>query len=555
MATLEWNPRRLTPWPGKDCEDSVSMIIDFRTVTQNTPIETDICIVGAGAAGIALARELLGTHVRVCLIESGGLTYDPEVEALNDAENAGELALRLEYNRARFLGGTTNLWGGSCAPLDPLDFEERPWIPDSGWPIGRADLDPYLDRARPYFQLPDVSFEPRGYAREQPEKARLHLQVQGGDLAEKIVLRSPRVPFGVLFRPDLEAENSNLTVMLHANGLRLETDDAGKTVHSLQIGSLDGRRAKIRARIFILAGGIENARLLLLSDHPNPAGLGNGHDTVGRYFCDHLNMTSGRVLIHGPADFVRHHDIEGLYDHANPTREPVVVGLQPTPEVQKREEIGNYLCFISETYQGEDSAGFLALRRIIGRIKRWRSPNDFTQDFTTVAGDFADAVKGTYGFFIDQTPLRLYKLHHFSEQVPNRDSRIMLGGDIDALGLRRMRVAWNVTAQDKRTVVRSQRLVAQEIGRLGLGRVEIEMATEDDPWPDSLHQSSHYMGTTRMSNDPARGVVDANCRVHGVSNLYVAGGSVFPTGGGGMVTFNIVALAIRLADHLKTVMA
>jgi choline dehydrogenase-like flavoprotein len=531
------------------------MIIDFRTVTQDTVITTDICIVGAGAAGIAIARELLGSAVKVCLIEGGGLEYDPEVELLNDAENVGEFTLHLEYNRARFLGGTTNLWGGSCAPLDAADFEERPWIPDSGWPIGRTDLEPYFGRARPYFQLSDYSFDPQDCTREMPELARLRLPIQGGDITEKIVLRSPRVGFGQVYRPDLAAENTNLTVMLHANGMRLETDEAGKTVHSLRIGSLDGRRASIQARIFILAGGIENARLLLLSDRPNPAGLGNEYDNVGRYFCDHLNMTSGRVLIQGATDFVRFYDIEGLYDHTNPTHEPVIVGLQPTPEAQRREGIGNYLCFISETYEGEDSAGFLALRRIIGRIKRWRSPTDFTHDFATMTGDFADAVKGAYGYFVNEAPLRLYKLHHFSEQVPNRDSRIMLADSVDPLGLRRMRVSWNVTPQDKHTAVRAQWLVAQELGRLGLGRVEIEMAGDDDPWPASLHQSSHYMGTTRMSSDPRKGVVDANCRVHGMTNLYVAGGSVFPTGGGGMVTFNIVALAIRLADHLKTQLA
>jgi len=531
------------------------MIIDFRTVFQDTVIATDICIVGAGAAGIALARELRGSPVKVCVIESGGLNYEPDVELLNDAENVGELPLHLEYNRARYLGGTTNLWGGSCAPLDALDFEKRPWIPDSGWPIGRTDMEPYFDRAKPYFQISDYSFDPSDYIRNKSELATSRLSLQGGDITEKFILRSPPTRFGEVYRADLEAENTNLTVMLHANGIRLETDDAGKTVHKLAIGSLDGRRASIQARVFILAGGIENARFLLLSDRSNPAGLGNVYDNVGRYFCDHLNMTSGRILIQGSTDFVRFHDIEGLYDHSNPTHEPVIVGLQPTPEVQRREGIGNYLCFISETYQGEDSAGFLALRRIMGRIKRWRNPTDLPHEFSTVAGDFADAVRGAYGFLVDQTPLRLYKLHHFSEQVPNRDSRIMLGDGVDALGLRSMRVAWNVTPQDKHTVVRSQWLIAQEFGRLGLGRVEIEMATDDDPWPASLHQSSHYMGTTRMSSDPSKGVVDADCRVHGMTNLYIAGGSVFPTGGGGMVTFNIVALAIRLADHLRAELA
>lgn len=526
------------------------MLLDIRSLPDGETVQTDICIVGAGAAGIAIARELVGSGLKVCLLESGGLEYDEPTHELNHVRNVGELTLNLDYFRARYFGGTTNLWGGNCAPLDPIDFEARPWIPASGWPIQRDDLEPYYHRAQPYFELPDHGYDPDEWARAVPEFAAARLPVHGGPVAEKLYQRSPRTAFGERYRADLAPDSCNVTVLLHANAVGLDTDEDARTVRAVRVATLDGKRYAVAARLVILAAGIENARLLLLSSDRMPAGLGNGHDVVGRYFTEHLNVVSGEVLL--PDRFGAHafYDIEGWADRVSPTRVPMVVGLQPTPEAQAREGIANYVAFIAETARAEQSPGYRAARRLLGRVRRGQIPENAAADLGALVGDFGSVVRGGYDHLFGGGT-RVFRFQHFFEQVPNPDSRLTLADERDALGLPMMQVAWRTSALDKRTLARGQDLVIRALGQAGVGRVRPEFTAEDQPWPDALGQSSHYMGTTRMSDGPRTGVVDRDCRVHGTTNLFVAGGSVLPTGGAAMVTINIVTLAIRLADHAR----
>lgn len=137
------------------------------------------------------------------------------------------------------------------------------------------------------------------------------------------------------------------------------------------------------------------------------------------------------------------------------------------------------------------------------------------------------------------------------EPAPNPDSRVVLVGDRDELGLQRVALDWRLSEADKRNVRQTLELFGAEIGRAGIGRPKILYEEDDSGWPEDLGGGEHLMGTTRMSDDPKQGVVDRHCRVHGMANLFVAGSSVFPTAGGATPTLMIVALAIRLADHLK----
>ena len=129
------------------------MFVDARSVPTKTVVECDICIIGAGAAGLTLAREFSGQEFRVCLLESGGLEFDAATQSLYQGKNAGPLQIELDTERIRYFGGTTNLWGGYCRPLDEEDFEERDWVPNSGWPFRRAELEPYYERAHRLCQL------------------------------------------------------------------------------------------------------------------------------------------------------------------------------------------------------------------------------------------------------------------------------------------------------------------------------------------------------------------------------------------------------------------
>jgi choline dehydrogenase-like flavoprotein len=147
-------------------------------------------------------------------------------------------------------------------------------------------------------------------------------------------------------------------------------------------------------------------------------------------------------------------------------------------------------------------------------------------------------------------PPRRYFFKTAMEQAPNRESRVMLGEERDRLGCARVALCWSLTSLDRRTFDRGHEILHEELRRANVGSLETAFGPADDAWPPGLRGARHHMGTTRMHVDPRRGVVDPQCRVHGISNLYVAGSSVFPTGGAANPTLTIVALALRLAEHV-----
>jgi choline dehydrogenase-like flavoprotein len=152
------------------------------------------------------------------------------------------------------------------------------------------------------------------------------------------------------------------------------------------------------------------------------------------------------------------------------------------------------------------------------------------------------------------TPLDHVRLSTRIDPVPNPDSRITLGSERDPLGLPRIEFHWQLSPLDKQSVRRTLEILGAELGSAGLGRLQITLDDDDTTWPKDTRGGWHHMGTTRMNDDPKRGVVDRNCQVHGISNLFIAGSSVFPTAGSGTPTMLLVSLALRLADHIKGLM-
>jgi choline dehydrogenase-like flavoprotein len=140
-----------------------------------------------------------------------------------------------------------------------------------------------------------------------------------------------------------------------------------------------------------------------------------------------------------------------------------------------------------------------------------------------------------------------------AEQYPEPDSRITLSDQLDALGLRKACIDWHLSELERKTARRMVETVGAEFERLNLGKLELSdwMRPEIEDWRSWVKEGNHHSGATRMADDPRQGVVDRNCRVHGIENLYISSSSVFPTTGTANPTFTIIALAIRLADHLK----
>jgi choline dehydrogenase-like flavoprotein len=524
------------------------MIESLRPPASGEAIEADLCIIGAGAAGIALAREFAGRRTRVLVVEGGGLQADARSQDLYRGESIGPLPYDLASTRMRFFGGSTNCWTGYCAPLSALDLAPRPWVPYSGWPIGIEALAAHYPRAQQLLDLGRFDYTTAGFEGEGGSM----LRFDPARLVNRFWQRSPPSRFGPKFRAELAAAE-NVRILLDANAVELLADRDAKRVGGLRLATPDGTRALVRAHGFVLAaGGIENARLLLLSRSRQPQGLGNHHDLVGRFFMEHPFVLAATIAPVGDAGWVRDYS-----DFALPGGGRGTAGIGPSDEAQQRELT---LDAIATLFAGrvDPNSGSQALGRLWEAFSRRELPGDWSEDVLRVLADLDDAAAAVYHELRDQphpAPLldagRLNLIVHV-EQAPDPENRVTLGEERDELGLPRARLRWGLGALERHTVERVSRLVAEEFGRLSLGRLRYEdwLPPPAAGWPE-VSIKCHHIGTTRMSDDPRRGVVDRDCRVHGIENLWIAGSSVFPTSGFANPTLTIVALTLRLAGMLR----
>lgn len=506
--------------------------------------ECDVCIVGSGPAGATLAAELSGSSLRVALLESGGRMRLPEADGLDEIENVGHPRTGNQWAvRNRIVGGSSHTWGGRCAPLDEIDYERRNWIPFSGWPLRGEELTPYMARSAAHLGLAvgDGYSDARFWAiaaRRPP----------AGDPDPRLLApffwqfsRDPEESYPYEYRRfgrGLEARlGPNVTLATGATVVRIDTVESGAAVRSVEIADREGRRRALAARAVVLcAGGIENPRLLLAS------GLGAGRDLVGRFLMDHLRGPLGHVDDAGAGALKRRfgrYNVGDVFFRA---------GLRLGPRVQRQERLLNCAAWLGETLSPDDP--WAALRRIAGGKPLWPS------DALAVAGNARFLAGGAMDYFVRGAgvPRKLdaLELICMCEQLPDPDSRITLSQRRDRFGVPLARVDWRVHEAEARTLARTAEIVAQEFARLGLPAVTLaDWAREGAALPGSFVDVAHPSGATRMSDAPSSGVVDADGQVHGVDGLYVVGSSVFPTVGHCNPTQTIVALAIRLGDHLK----
>jgi choline dehydrogenase-like flavoprotein len=510
------------------------MIIDARSVPAGTVLKAPVCIVGAGAAGITLAREFIGSGFETLLLESGGIEFASETQDLYQGAIVGRPFEDLTTSRLRFFGGTTNHWAGVCAPYDAVDFEER--FPYHGWPFDRAYLDPWYRRAQDVCQL-----GPFEYAAAQwgitPEQ--LTPPFDGPAFVCKILQQSPPTRFGPVYEPELRRA-AKVKVYLQANALGFFLGDHQGEVGELAVATLSGVTFAVRARIFVIAlGGIENTRLLLLSGKPGGNGLGNEHDLVGRYFMTNLVYHGGTIALSDP-----NVDLDAF---TGPYPKPHGgVGLR---KFYYLSQVGLSAKYVRERHL-PNAKFFWGDPSLLNRLGG--SDRTLLNDLSLAIGN-VDRTAGFGGRKISfASAARSLELTWNSAQLPNPESRVLLGAERDPFGFRRVAIDWRVTAGDKEKAIATHRLLGAEVGRTGFGRLRSTLDfTDDTTWPEGFYGDEHHMGTTRMHVDPALGVVDQNCRVHSLANLYVAGSSVFPTSGAVNPTLTIVALALRLADHIK----
>jgi choline dehydrogenase-like flavoprotein len=477
------------------------MLADLTSLDDGATIGADVAIIGAGPAGITLAMELLGTGLEVALIESGGLDYEDDTQVLYDGDVTGLIYFPLDSARLRYLGGSSNHWDGQSVPLQPIDFIHRPWVPLSGWPIAYEEYARYLPRAEPYCRLTLVE---AGQSVWEPGPEIPAFPLGGGGF-RPVMLRfpDPTFSFGSIYRRALERAE-RLSCYLHANAVGFETDPMRRHIAGVRLASLEGRQATLRAATYVLAtGGIENCRLLLAT------GIGNDRDQVGRCVMEHPNYDTSLVRLTWNDYLSRPRQTIGT--------EVVRLDAQLTPEVQTELQILNHTMFLRRAGEAP------------GRIERiW----DRLAEQVTGPGEAE------------------YSLRIRLEQAPDPDSRITLAEGTDALGMPRVALDYRLGGLEARTVGQVLEAYARAIGAADLGRMQIDFDPDSD-WTADVGWQYHHCGGTRMSDDPATGVVDRNCRVHGVDNLYVAGSSIFPTAGHANPTMNLLAFTVRLADHIQ----
>ncbi len=523
------------------------MIEHLDALPDGSVLQADVCIVGAGAAGLLIARALARSGLHVVLLESGGWSVDEKTSRLSDGFSPPGTFRGLQAGRSRVLGGTTTLWGGQCIRLDPIDFRRRAWVPYSGWPITYEDLVPHYEAAEAALEITEAD-------RETPAWTRFGLSQIAFDAAalrpvHGVFIRRPNL--GRRFRAELRAA-ARVRVLLHATAQHLHTDSYGTRIAKVEVASLGGRRASVRARRVVLcAGAIENARLLLLSDSSNLAGLGNALGLVGRYLQDH---PCGRTAtVHTAAPRV-------LQDHWNMLYGPAVRYLPKlalAPAAQRAEGLLN--CVGRLSYDHDETAGTRALLGLVAEMRGQRRPRALATRLVQIGRGLPDIAHSLWrvrakGLSPAPRASRIH-LEVFSEQTPDPNSRVTLTSATDAFGLRRVHVDWRLDRLTARTLGGFTRLVGREFERLGLGRLDAASWLGDaSPCRSEVVDSYHPAGTTRMSADPSTGVVDTNCQVFGVDGLYVAGSAVFPTSGAANPTLTIAAMALRLADHLGAVL-
>ncbi|CAB3780904.1 Fructose dehydrogenase large subunit [Paraburkholderia ultramafica] len=531
------------------------MFIDTRTVEQDTVIETTVCIIGGGVAGITLALELSRAGVDICMLESGGFGPDDETRDLYRGENIGLPYTFADGSRSRYFGGSSNCWGGWCRPLDPWDFEKRDWIAHSGWPFGLDELAPYYARTHELLKLGPQNFDPAYWEREIGRHDVRRVPLATGDMRDTVAQFSPPVRFGKAYRDEL-SRSVRVRVFLHANVLNIDADAQGTTITGVRVGTISGRRISVQARMFVLAtGGIENARLLLASNNVQAAGLGNANDLVGRYFMDHPRMMSGNVRFRAGIARNKLYDIKYHYQNAAVSAHGTKISSQfaPRQELMEREKLLNSRVWLYSKWYGEGSAGSEALIHCKEALLQKDQPRrNLKTDIATMIAHPLHTVG--YGLTrLLQWPALItdVTLQAIVEAVPDPDSRVTLSADQhDRFGMPRVRVEWRLGEQVKRTFDKTFLLLAQELQMANIADIELDAPLEGRAWPAELEGTWHHMGTTRMHDSPSEGVVDRDCKVHGISNLYVGGSSVFPTVGANFPTITIAALALRLSGHL-----
>jgi choline dehydrogenase-like flavoprotein len=559
---------------------------DTSKLPNGTEVISDVCIIGAGPAGMTAAREFLKTKYTVSLLESGGHAYNHDIQMLSQGEISGDVHEAQESMHLRQIGGTANNWilqmtddeyGYRYTPYDAVDFEQRDEIPYSGWPITKADLDPYYERAHAVCGVGHYDYTAEYWARGKHQPIKFNSDA----VYNSVFTFGPTKKFTQEFPEQITASN-NVTIYYHATVVELLCSEDGEEVTTAVVRMFDGKEVYFKAKQFIIASNaLQTPRLLLNSNKTHPKGIGNQHDNVGRYYMDHNLVPFGLFYPDDPSII---NDL-GFYDMQGVDGASILGRISFSPETLKKQKLRNLAVMLfPSTWNQHDVDAMTSVnvfRMMPHQIYTWRFPIELAKHIynlvrepLTLARHLRNILRGRrrlmiavyekfrYGIPVflglgrggwsrvgnSQRKYDRLELLAIVEQSPNPNNRITLTEEKDALGCRKTKLHYVCADEDIESVKRAQKIIQDAFTDTGLGGFQPPEITADVMKSSTgLH---HMLGTTRMSDDPKHGVVDKDCRVHGIRNLFIAGSSVFTTGGFANPTLTNLAISIRTSDKV-----
>lgn len=550
------------------------MILDLRREALPAVHDAPVIIIGGGPAGISLALELEKRRVPSLLLEAGGTRIDAAGQQALQAESISPADHGPVHRfRHRVLGGTSSVWGGRCIPFEPIDFEDRSWLGAANWPLSYREVARFYPAALELCQAGGPQF--------LADEALAH---QGGGgmfdmedrdlLVDRVERFSEPTDFGRCYRQRLRRSRL-ATIVLNAPVLRVVARSGGRQVRGVVVRTPGGEDLPISGAIVVVAcGALETARLLLASTEEKNCGLGNERDLVGRFYQSHLEGHVGELAVApgGAARMDYSRDPQGIYCRRF---------MALSPEAQRRDHLAGLIlrpthAKVADPRHGHSvlSAMFLVKGMLLPEYAR--SMNSTEQAEATRLGwgvglhlrHIGNVVRGAPAltrfaarwtrrrvlarrklpsvFLAD--PAGRYALEINAEQAPDPESRVSLGEQHDAQGQRRLIVDWRVSEADRRRVLHGVALADRAFRGAGVARIVL-------PDPEAAAAAltrigGHHIGTARMACSPHTGVVDADGQAFDVAGLHVLGAAAFPTSGAANPTLTIVALAVRMAEHL-----
>jgi choline dehydrogenase-like flavoprotein len=552
------------------------VIVNAESIPPGETLSCDVCVVGAGAAGITAALELAKSGVEVVLVEGGGMKWNARCQNLYKGTVLNpDVHARLDEYRHRRLGGTTTVWGGRCIPFDNIDFECRDYVPYSGWPITLNDLERYYQRAHEYCDCGDYAYRVR---EALPGAAPDMIPgLPDGEVVTSVLERfSLPTNFGAAYFTALN-NTPHLRVLLNANCLSIGVTQNGGRVSHLELASFRKNQVRLEAKAFVLAaGGLEVTRLLLSSNQVHKHGIGNHSGWLGRCYMSHLSGNIGEITVVGhPGKVIFGYELDptGVYcrrrfyiaDHAQRKLRilniAVMLDNPPMHDPSHRNGVLS-LVFCAKRLRGirtkiaPEYSKYLTISGTASNVS-WSHMRNVLCGIPEIIAFLPEFAykriirKRKIPSVVLENKANVYSLHYHAEQAPNPDSRVCLSTERDTFGVPRLLVDYRISDIDVESIYRAHTLIDQELRKHQCGYFTFSTSDVITDIRKQVGVGGHHIGTTRMSREASHGVVDSNCQVYGIRNLFIASSSVFPTSSQANPTLTIVAIAARVADHLK----